>query len=132
MSEAKSLLSVAKNILKFILSMDGLVPEGLYTAWLVRKLGSLRGNKADLDLGKGYLGLKDSDERKHTNAIFANRKGIGYFYINLNNQFADTSGQAFVNLDQWDEVHIAFHADNLGHGAVPGANHWTQIIFPIR
>jgi hypothetical protein len=115
---------------KFFLDMNGLVPGGLYTAWLVRKTGSPLGNKADLDLGNGYV--SGTGKPIHTNVIFADVKGHGHLRASLDNDFADADGQAFVNLDQWDEIHIAFHADNLAHGTTPGPYHWTQMIFPVR
>ena len=119
-----------QNDTKFFLDMNGLVPGGLYTAWLVRKTGSPLGDMANLDLGNGY----ESGEGKPTltNAIFADAKGHGHLRVSLNNEFADANGQAFVNLNQWDEIHLAFHADNQLHVTTPGPNHWTQMIFPVR
>lgn len=119
-----------ENGTKFFLEIKGLVPGGLYTAWLVRKTGSPLGSKADLDLGNGYLGR--SGKKAQANVIFADSKGAGHLRVSLSNDFVDANGQAFVNLDQWDEIHIAFHADNNAHGATPGPNHWTQMVFPIR
>lgn len=119
-----------RNETQFILSMDGLVPGGLYTAWLVRKPGSPRGSAADLDLGRGYQSASPSMAR--TNAIFANKHGVGYLRVKLNNRFADANGFRFVDLNRWDEIHIAFHADDKAYGSIPGPNHWTQIVFPIR
>jgi hypothetical protein len=81
-------------------------------------------------LGNGYLGR--TEIRTQTNAIFADPKGYGHLRVTLSNEFAAANGQAFMNLDQWDEIHLAFHANNQAYGPTPTQYYWTQMIFPFR
>ncbi|CEL93635.1 unnamed protein product [Vitrella brassicaformis CCMP3155] len=114
----------------FDMEMTGMVPGGFYTAWLVRKPGSPRGGPADLNLGRGWEG--EPGQEKGYNGIVADEHGNAKLGVLLTSSFQDANGQEYQGLDKWDEIHIAFHSDNIGHGFSPGPNHWTQTVFRVR
>jgi hypothetical protein len=110
--------------------LRGLVPKGFYTAWLVRVRGSSRGDKRDLALGEPYGGPPVTD--LGSNAIVADEVGHAVHDVTLDPLFFDPVGTTYGEHELWDEIHVAFHADNRAYGFVPGPNHWTQVVLPIR
>lgn len=114
----------------FTIALTGLVPGGLYTLWLVRVAGSGRGDKRDLALGGGYAG--DVTGAVAGNAIVVGDDGTAVHECSLGPTDADPTGTAFGDLDLWDEIHVAFHADGRAYGPSPGPMHWTQAILPIH
>ncbi|MEL7369940.1 MAG: hypothetical protein AAFN74_13560 [Myxococcota bacterium] len=117
---------------RYRLTLTGLVPGGLYTAWLVRISGSARGPKRDLGLSPGYDGPRPSSLAQGTNLILADDDGEATRTFVLDPLYTDASDQTYFGVDFWDEVHVAFHADNRAYGFIPGPNHWTQVVLPIR
>ncbi|MEM7675190.1 MAG: hypothetical protein AAF449_04205 [Myxococcota bacterium] len=117
---------------RYRLTLTGLVPGGLYTAWLVRISGSARGPKRDLGLSPGYDGPRPSSLPQGTNLIIADENGEAIRTFVLAPLYTDASDQTYFGVDFWDEVHVAFHADNRAYGFIPGPNHWTQVVLPIR
>ncbi len=117
---------------RYRLTLTGLVPGGLYTAWLVRIRGSARGPKRDLGLSPGYDGPLPAEPADETNLIIADADGRASKTAILDPLYTDASDQTYFGIDFWDEVHIAFHADNRGYGFIPGPNHWTQVVLPIH
>lgn len=115
---------------RYVLELEGLVPDGLYTAWLVRIRGSARGPKRDLNLGPGYDG--PPAEPPGSNAILADAEGRAEKDILVSGDYVDAADTPYFGVDFWDEVHVAFHADNRAYGFVPGPNHWTQVVLPVR
>ena len=115
---------------RYRIGLDGLVPGGFYTAWLVRVRGSARGDKRDLALGSPY----DGPPRKviGSNAMPADTAGHAEQDVDLPATYIDPAGTRYFNVEFWDEVHVAFHADNRAYGFLPGPNHWTQVVLPIR
>jgi hypothetical protein len=112
-------------------TVSGLVPGGFYTAWLVRVKNSTRGPKTDLPLGTTFDGAPPTN-LTGTNGIRVLANGTAAVDVTLTPEYTTSTGIEYVHIDRWDEIHLAFHADNVAHGSVPGANHWTQIVLPIR
>jgi hypothetical protein len=111
--------------------VKGLVPGALYTAWLVRVLNSTRGPKTDLPLGSTFDGAPPAD-LGGTNGIRVAADGTASVDVTLQPEYTTSTGIQYIHIDQWDEIHLAFHADGQAHESVPGANHWTQVVLPIR
>lgn len=115
---------------RFRIELRGLVPGGLYTAWLVRVRGSARGDKRDLALGAPYAGPPRAD--LGSNALLADGSGRVVHDVTLPADTIDPTSTSYGNLAFWDEVHIAFHADSRAYGFAPGPNHWSQVVLPVR
>jgi hypothetical protein len=119
------------NATYYRLRMQGLVPGGFYTAWLVRVRGSTRGPKADLGMGRQFDGPPPR-ELAGTNGILVAADGTATHESTIEPRFTDGSGTTYFGIDFWDEIHVAFHADNRAYGFAAGPNHWTQVVLPIR
>ncbi|TAK33312.1 MAG: hypothetical protein EPO40_00560 [Myxococcaceae bacterium] len=119
------------NGTRFRLALRGLVPGGLYTAWLVRVRGSSRGPKTNLALGRQFDGPAPAS-LVGTNGILVGADGAATHEVTLQPRYTDAAGTTYFGLDLWDEIHVAFHADRRAYGFAPGPNHWTQVVLPIR
>ncbi|MCA9669426.1 MAG: hypothetical protein KC503_27715 [Myxococcales bacterium] len=115
---------------RFHIELDGLVPGGFYTAWLVRLRGSARGDKRDLALGQPYGG--PPKRVAGANTVLADDSGRATLENAISANYFDPAGTVYYHIDFWDEIHVAFHADNRAYGFVPGPGHWTQVVLPIH
>ncbi|MEZ4363059.1 MAG: hypothetical protein R3B48_22900 [Kofleriaceae bacterium] len=115
---------------EFSLAVSGLVPGGLYTVWLVRPLASGRGTRMAIPLGPGFGG--PAREAPGTNVLLANAAGDASLKMALAPDFTDGLDRQYESIDAWDELQLAFHADNRGYGFRPGPSHWVQGIVPLH
>ena len=93
-----------------VLHFSGLVPNGVYSLWLILFDGSTF-------VGAGALGPTNPIE----NSFTATPSGQGQLSVTTPEQDLSIEGHVGACwLDVPVELHLAFHSDNQTHGAVPG------------
>jgi hypothetical protein len=108
-----------------VLHFSGLLPNGVYTAWLVFV------DPSGVLLGAGALGTTNPIE----NFFTASPSGEGQLSVTTPEQNLSIVGQVGACwLDVPAEVHLAYHSDNQTHGPEPGPTEtWVvnaRFLFP--
>jgi len=114
----------------FTVSLDGLIPNGLYTMWLVRPLGTGRGGRTAIPLSRGFAG--DARPLRESNQVMPDEAGHYETTVRLDPEFTDPLARRYFSIYDWDEIHLAFHADDRGYGFAPGPSHWVQGMFSLH
>jgi len=111
--------------LNVIVTADGLVPNGPYTAWLVAADGST------CPLGESVLGPAGRRTSLFAAQLDVDEQGRGVVETTLSPSSTCGGGRSFGELSRWERVEIVFHADAQLHGTEQGPSHWAQISAPI-
>jgi hypothetical protein len=104
---------------------DGLVPQGPYSAWLVSASGMT------CPIGQAYDGPASSAPTLLAAQLQVDAMGRGALEASLTATSDCGGGRTFGQLSNWSRVEIVFHADNTFHGSTQGPQHWAQVSVPV-